>query len=392
MLGMANSLDLLTRAETLAAAARYDVCAPPGPSSTGRLERFLYPAAVSGGRRVNLLKILLTNQCGNDCGYCANRLEGARRPLAFGPDELARLFMSLRRQGRASGLFLSSGIGGDADRTMEKMIATAEILRGRYEFKGYIHLKILPGSSEHLAEAACRLASRASINLEAPNPARLAALACDKSFHEQIMARVAQLSRLQEGGLLPDGHTTQFVVGAAGESDREILSALSGLYRDFGLRRAYFSAFSPVPGTPLGGLPAESPWRQHRLYQADFLHRLYGFQLEELALDGEGRLSLGRDPKQAWAEGHPEFFPVDVDRATRGELLRVPGIGPVSADRIIEARRECRLKELGQLKALKVLAGRAAPFILLDGKRPPREERRARQAPEQLLLSDKEQG
>ena len=339
-----------------------------------------------------MLKVLLTNRCGNDCGYCANRLEGARRPLAFGPDELARLFMDLRRQRRASGLFLSSGIGGDADRTMEKMIATAEILRGHYGFKGYIHLKILPGSSEHLAEEACRLASRASINLEAPNPARLSALAGDKGFHEQIMARVAQLSRLQEGGLLPDGHTTQFVVGAAGESDREILSTVSGLYRDYGLRRAYFSAFNPVRGTPLDGLPAENPWRQHRLYQADFLHRLYGFQLEELALDGAGRLPLSRDPKQAWAERHPEFFPVELNRGAREQLLRVPGIGPVSADRIIEARRECRLQELGQLKALKVLERKAAPFILLDGKKPPCEERRGRQIPEQLLLWDNEQG
>ncbi len=369
---MSRILDLQDRFQTLASAAQYDVCAGGAPptrtAKRERAARFFYPSRVSGGSRVMLLKILLTNRCANDCGYCANRQERARRYCSFRPQELASLFMDFYRQRRVSGLFLSSAIPDSPDRTMQEMIETVEILRLKHQFKGYIHLKVLPGCSEHLAREACRLASRASINLEVPNAPRLRELSMVKDFQNDLVIRLGLLKEMEEEGLLPDGHTTQFVVGAAGESDAEILATVRDLYETKGLRRAYFSAFNPISGTPLEGIPAENPWRQHRLYQADFLSRFYGFDLAEIPLDEKGRLALDSDPKMAWAAAHPEFFPLEINRAEREELLRVPGVGVVGVERILRARREANLNSLDQLKKLKVITGRAAPFLLLNGR------------------------
>ncbi len=395
---MSPTIDLQDRFRTLTGAAEHDVCSagtpPTHAAKRERAARFFYPSKVPGGRTVMLLKILLTNRCSNDCGYCANRQERALRYCSFRPEELAALFMDFYRQRRVSGLFLSSAIPDNPDHTMQEMIETVEILRLKYDFKGYIHLKVLPGCSEHLAREACRLASRASINLEAPNPERLLRLSAVKDFRNDLVRRLALLHEMEEmEGLLPDGHTTQFVVGAAGESDAEILSTVRDLYATKGLRRAYFSAFNPVRDTPLEGVLAENPWRQHRLYQADFLHRFYGFDLEEIPLDEEGRLALHQDPKLAWAAAHPEFFPLEINRAERAELLRVPGIGVVGVDRILAARRESHLNDLDQLRKLKIITSRAAPFLLLDGrqtvamvgrkKTPP-----AKEEPAQLSLWD----
>ncbi len=398
---MSPAPDLQQKLLTLAGAAVHDVCAAGAPSTLAaqreRAPRFFYPAKIGGGRTAMLLKILLTNRCSNDCGYCANRHERALRHCSFRPEELALLFMEFYRQRRVSGLFLSSAVPDGPDRTMQDMIETVELLRKKHEFKGYIHLKILPGCSEHLAREACRLASRASINLEAPNAERLRMLSSVKDFQNDLVKRLALLKHMEdEHDLLPDGHTTQFVVGAAGESDAEILATVRDLYATKGLRRAYFSAFNPIRDTPLEGVPAENPWRQHRLYQADFLHRFYGFDLAELPLDEAGRLELNRDPKLAWAAAHPEFFPLEINRAEREELLRVPGIGVVGAQRILEARREARLKGLEQLKRLKIITGRAAPFLLLDGRSPVTTVRRRasrpaqepREQPAQLSLWD----
>lgn len=394
---MSLTLDLQDRFKTLTGAAQHDVCAAATPPAQAaqreRAARYFYPSKVSGGRTVMLLKILLTNRCSGDCGYCANRQERARRYCSFRPEELAALFMDFYRQRRVSGLFLSSAIPDSPNRTMQEMIETVEILRLKHQFKGYIHLKVLPGCSEHLAREACRLASRASINLEAPNPQRLRELSVVKDFQNDLVSRLGLLKEMEDEGLLPDGHTTQFVVGAAGESDAEILGTVRELYHTKGLRRAYFSAFNPISGTPLEGVPAENPWRQHRLYQADFLHRFYGFDLAEIPLDEEGRLALDRDPKMAWAAGHPEFFPLEINRAEREELLRVPGIGVIGVERILKARREASLNSLEQLKKLKVITGRAAPFLLLNGRQTVstvqgRVRSRTQAKPEQLSLWD----
>lgn len=322
-----------------------------------------------------LLKVLLTDACRNDCLYCAFRA-GARRPrTTFQPEELAGAFLEMYRRGRASGIFLSSGLGGDSRGTMEKMLQTVELLRRRHRFPGYVHLKILPGATDDYVEAACRLADRVSTNLEAPNPTRLAAIAPGKLLHEELMApleRVAALRR--QGPILPFGHTTQFVVGAAGEADREILQTTAQLYAQAKLTRAYFSAFNPLPGTPLEDCQPTPAARQRRLYQADTLLRSYGFSLEEIPLDGRGNLNQGRDPKLEWALRHPERFPLEVNRASRGELLRVPGIGPRGVDALVRARRSGRLTGLEGLRGFPLLLSRAAPFLLVNGRRPALEQ------------------
>ena len=255
---------------------------------------------------------------------------------------------------------------------MERMIAAVEIVRRRYAFRGYVHLKILPGASRATVERATQVATRVSLNLEAPNPERLAALSLTKGFESDLLQRMwwAREFMLQQGNA-PAGQTTQFVVGAAGEADREILATTARLYRELGLQRAYYSAFQPVPRTPLENLPPASPLREHRLYQGDFLLHQYGFGEEELVYDARGNLPLEADPKQAWAQAHPEWFPLEVNCADREALLRVPGIGPKTAARIIAARRQHRVRDLETLRRLGVVAQRAAPYVLLDGHLPP---------------------
>jgi predicted DNA-binding helix-hairpin-helix protein len=256
---------------------------------------------------------------------------------------------------------------------MDQMIATAEILRRKYLYRGYIHLKILPGASWGCVERATQMADRVSVNLEAPGQKWLRRLAPDKEL-DDLLAPLRWVRRLLEEGderrVRRAGQTTQFVVGATGEPDKEILQTTERLYRELKLARVYFSAFQPLPNTPLEDRPATPLLREHRLYQTDFLFRRYGFTFEELVFDEGGNLPLEADPKMVWALNHPHFFPVEVNRATREELLRVPGIGPRSARRIIKGRRLGRLRTLKDLQRLGAVAKRAAPFITLGGKRP----------------------
>jgi predicted DNA-binding helix-hairpin-helix protein len=263
-------------------------------------------------------------------------------------------------------------VWGNADHAMGRIIATAEILRARYEFRGYIHLKIMPGASSAAVERAMELANRVSVNLEAPNQERLAQLAPGKDFEAELLAPMRRAREIaQTRGLAPAGLTTQFVVGPAGESDQELLSTTQRLYHELGLARIYYSAFQPVPDTPLENHPPTPLLREHRLYQSDFLFRKYGFTLGELIFDAQGNLPTEMDPKTLWAVRHPERFPVEVNRASREELLRVPGIGPRSAARIVRLRRQGRFRALGDLRHIGVVTRWAAPFILLDGQRPP---------------------
>jgi len=366
----------LEKVEFLGQAARYDLCGACGPQAhrlRDDIGRWIYPAVLPDGKHVLLLKVLLTNACENDCLYCANRRGRDFRRLSFTPEELAWTFDQMRRRGLVQGLFLSSGVC-DATRTMDRMLAAVELIRRKYGFGGYIHLKILPGVSKAHVEQALRLASRVSVNLEAPNPRRLSLIAGNKDFEKDLLQPIRWIKELREargGRLAPAGYTTQFVVGAAGESDWELLSTVWKLYRELGLSRAYFSAFQPIPDTPLEGHPPTPPLREHRLYQADFLLRKYGFSLHELVFDERGNLPAQADPKMMWALTHPHRFPVEVNRASREELLRVPGIGPRSASRIVKRRRESKIRSLSDLRKMGALAERAAPFILLNGKRPP---------------------
>ena len=314
------------------------------------------------------------------CKYCFTSCAIKRKRTTFKPDELATTFVSLQREKRVDGLFLSSGIVPDANMTMEKMLATVERLRLKEGYTGYIHLKLIPGASFEYIERAVELADRVSLNLEAPNQARLSDLAPDKEFAGSMWGRLAWASELikrarQEGRNAARSITTQFVVGAVGESDRELLDTVDRAHRELDLKRAYFSAFRPIDRSPFSNLPAEDPIRALRLYQADFMLRDYGFSAEELSFDERGLLPRDKTPKQAWAERNLHE-PIEINRAPRHKLLKIPGIGPRSADRIIEARRETRLRDLSQLKALGVTTGWAAPYVLLDG----------RSAPQQLSL------
>jgi len=297
------------------------------------------------------------------------------------PKQGARAFcdQSVPGEKRVDGLFLSSGIVPDADTTMEKMLATVERLRIKEGYTGYIHLKLIPGAAFEYIERAVELADRVSLNLEAPNQARLTDLAPDKEFASSMWGRLAWAAELirrarQEGWQAAKSLTTQFVVGAVGESDRELLETVQRAHRELGLWRAYFSAFHPIDRSPFADAPAEDPTRALRLYQSDFMIRDYGFRYDELPFDEQGLLPRDKTPKQAWAEGHLHE-PIEVNRAPRHVLLKVPGIGPKSADKIIAARREARLRDITQLKALGVTTGWAAPYVLLDGRRIPEQLR-----------------
>jgi predicted DNA-binding helix-hairpin-helix protein len=335
----------------------------------------IYQAAGPGGRAFPLLKSMLTTACERDCLYCPFRAGRDMRRATFKPEEMALAFDELLRSGVVQGLFLSTGIFAGGANTQNKLLDTAEILRRRYDYRGYLHLKIMPGVEHGQVERAMALADRVSINLEAPNAGRLERLAPRKDFDSELLAPLQWMHSIRQAA--PGGRArrassaTQFVVGAAGESDLELLATTERLYRHAGLQRVYYSAFDPLPGTPLEHLPAETPLREHRLYQASYLMRDYGFELEEFPFDQDGRLPLDRDPKRAFADLTLAQAPVDVNRASPHELRRVPGIGLRAAEKIVSARRAHRLSDLGQLRALGILAERAAPYIVLGGRRPP---------------------
>ncbi|MGW8251343.1 MAG: hypothetical protein ACWGO1_11930, partial [Anaerolineales bacterium] len=334
-------------------------------------------AVLPNGKRIRLLKSLLTSACERNCYYCPFRAGRDFRRATFKPEEFASLFMNLDRSGIAQGVFLSSGVAGGGIRTQDKLLDTADILRNRLGYRGYIHLKIMPGVERSQVERAMHLADRVSVNLEAPNTHRLGLLAPGKMFLDELLQPlrwVEEIRRSKPPYLAWNGRwpssTTQFVVGAVGESDLELITTSQHLYQQQRLGRVYYSRFNPIPDTPLEDLPAASAQREHRLYQASFLLRDYGFETEELPFDSSGYLPLTVDPKLAWAKANLTERPVDINLADRHELLRIPGIGPKSALAIINARRSQTLKDISALYRMGINATRAAPFILLDGMRP----------------------
>jgi len=336
--------------------------------------------AVAGGKRVPLLKTLLTSACERDCYYCPFRAGRNFRRATFKPEEMARVFTQMNQANIASGLFLSSGIIGGGVRTQDKLLDTADILRRKMNFAGYIHLKLMPGLERDQLLRAMELADRVSINLEAPNTERLQKLAPHKFFFEELLQPLKWADEIRRT-LTPEktwkgrwpSTVTQLVVGGAGENDLEILTTTMYGLKQLRLQRVYFSAFHPISDTPLENHAPENPWREHRLYQASFLMRDYGFDLEDMPFAADGRLPLDMDPKLGWAKQNLSEAPVEVNRASRRDLLRVPGIGPKGVDAILQARRQGKLRELRDLRALGILADRAAPFVLLDGQRPARQ-------------------
>jgi predicted DNA-binding helix-hairpin-helix protein len=337
------------------------------------LKPWLSSAMRSDGKRIALVKTLMTSACEKDCFYCPTRRgRNSLRRVTFKPEELASGFHRIQAKGLAEGIFLSSGIIGGGTRTMEKTIAAIEILRKKYEFRGYVHLKLMPGAEHAAIERALQLADRVSVNLEAPNSERLARLSSTKQFTDELLAPLQVARELMNVNPQYGRRTltTQFVVGAADETDREIISRTAWLYRELRLARIYYSAFTPIIDTPLENHAPTSPIRERRLYQTDFLLRQYGFAYDDLIFDERGNLPTRLDPKMVWAVNHPERFPLEVNRAGREELLRIPGIGPQSAQRILQMRRVHQVSAIEELQRLGADAKRAAPFILLNGKEP----------------------
>ena len=328
----------------------------------------IYKTVTSSGKCVSLFKVLQTNKCERNCLYCVNRKSRNTVRTSFKSDELARIFMNFYGKRYVSGIFLSSGIYESPVKTMDEMIKTILILRNTYKFKGYVHLKILPGVEDAQIEEAIKIADRVSINLESPEENLLKRIAPEKRFKEEIFRAINSIKNFDDKGLkIKSGFTTQFISGVLEETDFDLLKRTVILYDEFKLRRAYFSGFSPVTYTPFENKAACPLMREHRLYQADFLMRLYGFKFTELTFDN-GNLSLEKDPKEIWAEQHPELFPLELNKASYDELVRIPGIGIKSARRIIEARRQSSLNE-EKLKNMRVMLKRAHKYVLVSGKK-----------------------
>jgi len=375
-------MDAADKLAILAEAAKYDVSC----SSSGNGERkgAVGNTSLGGichswsddGRCISLLKILFSNDCAFDCAYCVNRRSNDVPRASFTPRELADLVIGFYRRNYIEGLFLSSAVVGSPDDTMIQLIRTAKILRDEYRFGGYIHAKAIPGASPRLVTALGFLADRMSVNIELPSEVSLRALAPQKtkesifrpmsligdSIAERKEKRLVSTRSLAP--FVPAGQSTQLIVGASPETDLSILSLAGGLYHRFGLKRVYFSAYVPVSANPL--LPAITTTppllREHRIYQADWLLRFYGFRPDEVLSPEQPNLDESLDPKTSWALRHLDLFPLDINRASYEELLRTPGIGVLSAKRILTARKGRRLDE-DDLKKLGVVMKRARYFL-----------------------------
>ena len=376
---------LSAKLRILADAAKYDAscassaagrrkAAKDGLGSTGGMG--ICHSYTPDGRCVSLLKILLTNYCLYDCAYCINRRSSNVVRARFATDEVVRITIEFYKRNYIEGLFLSSGIVRSADYTMEQLIAVAKTLRTEHKFAGYIHLKTIPEADPLLIEEAGRWADRLSINLELPRDDSLSKLAPEKRG-DTIRAAMGKtkdgilLAKEERRRFSPAGQSTQLIVGADDTDDVAVLRTSSGLYSGYGLKRVYYSGFSPIPEAS-AVLPLKPPplLREHRLYQADWLLRFYGFSVDEIAAGGEaGMLDLEVDPKLAWALKHREHFPVDVNRAARESLLRVPGLGERAVGKILRARRHTRLR-LADIARLSAGLKRALPFIVAADHRP----------------------
>jgi predicted DNA-binding helix-hairpin-helix protein len=345
---------------------------------SGLKDRFpVTHAHLPNGRTVPLLKTMQTSVCENDCNYCCFR-SGRDTPRAsLTPDELASAVVKLTRAGIAKGLFLSSGLAGGGVRTQDKLLATAEILRHKYYYREYIHLKIMPGAEKDQIFRAMQLADRVSINLEGANETSLSKLAPHKIFFEELLRPLQIIEDIRNSApphlawkrAWPSS-CTQFVVGAVDESDLNLLQTTHQLQSHFKITRAYYSNFSPVSDTPFENLPPSNPWRQHRLYQAFFMLRDYQFDFEELPFSPSGNLSLEKDPKLLWADANLLNSPIEINTADYAQLLRIPGIGAISAKKIIQSRNYGKIRDIQTLSKMGISTSRASAFILLDGWRP----------------------
>ena len=389
-------MDVTAKLSILADAAKYDAsCASSGSRGRRAAKRGIGSTDGTGichsytpdGRCVSLLKILLTNYCIYDCSYCINRRSSGVRRARFAPEEVVRLTLDFYRRNYIEGLFLSSGIIRGPDYTMEQLVSVARSLRQDHGFGGYIHLKTIPNAAPELIREAGRWADRLSINVELPRQQDLDALAPDK----ELVQITGAMGRIRDGieeatehgapkgtvrngkrAFVPAGQATQMIVGATDANDGEVLDAADSLYRKQRLRRVYYSAYSPIPDASSALPPVAPPLlREHRLYQADWLMRFYGFAPRELTARAGHNLELAVDPKLAWALENRDRFPCDVNRAPREELLRIPGIGVRNVKRILGMRRWHQIR-LHDLRRLGIPLGRTLPFVVLPDHSPAR--------------------
>ncbi len=371
-------MDVVDKIDILSRDAQYDLSCACGTKnkdehrSRNNNGSWVYPVTVASGGSGIMLKTLLSNACTSDCLYCPLREASDTKRTSLSPDEIAHFFINFLSHKPLIGIFLSSGIIGSADYTMDRLIATAELLRYRYHYRGYIHIKIIPGANIEAINQAMRLASAISLNIEAPGIQHFYKLSTKKDYFKDVIQPLKYISEVtQKGAVFQNMHkTSQFIVGASNESDKEILSYSYNMYDHLNFDRLYFSAYQAGLGDP--SIPGEirkqemieKPFtlksdqdtdenafltREHRLYQADFLFRQYGFTYSDLEFDEMGNLDLNQDPKQVWATKHSEFFPVSLKKGSKKELLRVPGIGPMMAHRIITMRKETPLNDILQL-------------------------------------------
>jgi len=333
--------------------------------------------------RISLLRILMTNACSYNCHYCPMRRDRPMPRTLLKPDELVRIFLAAHQRGWCEGLFITTGIPGRPIKVVDDLIQVLELLREKHRFGGYIHVKLVPGAEASQIERLTLLASRVSINFEAPCGTSLSRIAPEKSFSTTlqdfervrklvVLQREAQAHGMPRDPLHPggaSGMTMQFVVGATPDTDHTLLDTICQLKDGGGVHHPQFSAFRPISDTPLEGAPAAPALREHRLYQAAHLMGDYGFAPEEVVYEPSGNLPLAHDPKTAWALKHPEWFPVEVINASYEELVRVPGIGPLTARRIVDQRATTDFRSLADLGRLGVATTRAGGFLLLRGRR-----------------------
>ncbi|MDD5698909.1 MAG: helix-hairpin-helix domain-containing protein [Victivallaceae bacterium] len=373
-------MDTVAKLNLLSEDSQYDLACACGTAKNDRRTRggdgkWLYPVPLSRGGYGIMLKTLLTNNCANDCKYCPLRSDTNVQRCSLTPDETAAVFMQYLRKKQLIGMFLSSGVIGTPDRTMEKLTAAAEILRRKYQYRGYIHLKIIPGASRAAIEQALSLANAVSLNVETPGRRHFTRLSVCKDFDRDIVSPLKFMAEQTGKGrkFARVKCTTQFIVGASDESDLEIIKYLDGIYNRLNFQRVYFSAYQPGLGSP--DIPGERKFelnpeerftREHRLYQTDFLIRQYGFQSGELIFQDDGNLSLDMDPKEMWAVRHPEYFPVNINTAAKEQLLRVPGLGPITVNRILKLRKIHRLHSLVDIGVKGKLSEKASSYTIFQ--------------------------
>ena len=362
-------MSVLEKMKVLTDSAQYDLCdyVNHQKSSQKNLPG-IYNATGANGCEVPLFKTLLTNKCKNDCKYCINQSKRNFTRLELEPDLLARVFLDYYNKGLVNGLFLSSGIGSDEDSTMEKTIETIRLLRKNYGYKDYIHLKIVPGASKDSIKRAMSLANRVSINIEAATSSGLAELSSTKDYNKDILKRLSWINAIEKHkSTYPHStHTTQLIVGANSETDKEILTRMSKIYKKSDLKRTYFSAFSPVEETEFKNKEACDVARTNKLYNADSLLNSYNYNVKELYFDDDDQLDLSTDPK-ILAARNMDIFPVEINSSSFRALIRVPGIGTKSARKIISIRKKQPFASKEDLRKLGVAVERAEPYIKMKG-------------------------